>query len=179
VIVPFGQGAARMQLAAALHELQSCNRATERYGLSLSTSDVQALVAGRLETLETTERVEFGGGVAKDLVLGFCSSPYVSQRTFVRTLLEIQDLFYDFKNESLEQIPDDELIETMRSLFDEVAHGDLGRLSEALFEGLSRHVREDVALDDPGSLAPRRFNVADWTDEDYAPAWEGASWLDE
>lgn len=179
MIVPFGQGAAQMQLAAAIHELQSCNQVTERYGLSLSVQDVQTLVAGRLEALETADRVEFGGGIAHSLVLGFCSSPYVSQHTFVQTVLELQDLFYQFKNDSLEQITDDELIETMRSLYDEVAHGDLERLSEALFDGLGRYVREEVALDDAGSLAPRRLNVADWTDEDYAPAWEGASWLDE
>jgi hypothetical protein len=179
LIVPFGQDAAQMQLAAALHELRSCNEVTERYGLSLSMQDVRALATGRLEALKTTERVEFGGGVARELVLAFCSSPYVSQGTFVQTVLELQDLFYDFKNESLEQIPDDELIETMRSLFDDVAHGDLEYLSEALFDGLCRHVRDEVLDEDAASLAARRSNVADWTDERYAPAWEGASWLDE
>lgn len=179
MMVPFGQDAAQMRLAASFHELRSCNLVTERFGLSLSVQDVQALAVGRLEALQTTERVEFGGGVAKELVLGFCSSPFVTQHTFVQTVVELQELFYDFKNESLEQIPDEDLIETMRSLYDNVAQGDIGRLAEALFEGLARHVREEVPLDDAGSLAPRRSNVADWIDEDYAPAWEGASWLDE
>ncbi len=66
MIVPFGQDAAQMQLTATLHELESCNRVTERYGLCLSTRDAQALVTGRLDALETTERVEFGGGVARE-----------------------------------------------------------------------------------------------------------------
>ena len=180
LIVPFSQDAAQIRVAADLHELAACNQVTERYGLSLSTQDAQVLVAGRLESLRAAERVEFGGGVAQDLVLGFCSSPYVSQRTFVQTILELQDLFYGFRNESLEQIPDDELIETMRSLYDNVAHGDLELLAEALFDGLARHVRDEILdEDDEASLATRRSSVADWTDERYAPAWEGASWLDE
>jgi hypothetical protein len=191
VIVPFGQDAAQLQLAAALDELESCNTVIERYSLSLSTQDVQALIAGRLEALETTERVEFGGGVARDLVLAFGGSPYVSQDTFVETVLELQDLFYEVKNESLEQIPDDELIATMRSLFDDPAQGDLGRLSQALLDGLGRHVREEAEADDAANpdpdnaikngytLAAHRYDVSKWVDDEYRPAWEGASWLDE
>jgi hypothetical protein len=179
LIVPFGQDAGQMQLAAAHQELDSCNQVTQRYGLSLSSHDIQTLVTGRLEALRTADRVEFGGGIAKELVLGFCSSPYVSQRTFVQTVLELQELFYQFKNESLEQVPDDELIETMRSLYDDVAHGDMEYVAEALFDGLGRHIREEVLDADVASLAARRSSVADWTDETYAPAWEGASWVDE
>ena len=203
MIVPFGQDPAQMQLAKSLRELESCNRVIERYGLSLTTGDIQALVSGRIESLELSERVEFGGGVVKELVLAFAGSPFVSQESFVPTVLELQELFYEFKNESLEQVPDDDLIAKMRSLFDEVASGDLGYLEEALFEGLARHVREEAVggeavaeyaatveddAADPGAdrasanaatLAQHRFNVSDWVDETYAPGWEGSSWLDE
>lgn len=192
MIVPFGQDAAQIQVAA-LHELESCNRTLERHGLHLSMRDAQALVTGRLEALESSERVEFGVGVAKEIVLAFASSPFVSQVDFVPTVLELQELFYDFKNESLEQIPDDDLIAKMRSLFDDPAQGDLGFLEDALFEGLARHVREEAVgraddAADPDSdraamnvatLAQHHFDVSDWVDETYAPGWEGSSWLDE
>lgn len=179
MIVPFGQGADRLQLAAAVRELESCNSVIRRHGLSLSKADVQALVAGRLEALEVSDRVEFGGGVAKELVLAFSGSPYVSQATFVETVLELQELFYEFKNESLEQIPDDDLIAKMRSLFDDPAQGDLEYLAEALFEGLGRRVREENAAMNALTLAAHRYDVASWVDETYAPGWEGSSWLDE
>ncbi len=195
MLVPFGGDAADLQLRAAARELESCNAAIGRYGLSLSSSDVEALVVGRLEALEVSERIEFGGGVVKQLVLAFAGSPFVSQINFVPTLLELQELFYEFKNESLEQIPDDDLIAKMRSLFDDPAQGDLGYLEEALFEGLARHVREeavetgveydaadplaDRAAANAATLAQHRFNVSDWVDETYAPGWEGSSWLDE
>lgn len=191
-----------MQLAEAVSELESCNREITRYGLSLTTQDIQALVAGRLESLTLSDRVEFGGGVVKQIVLAFAGSPFVSQEDFVPTVLELQELFYAFKNESLEQIPDDDLIVKMRSLFDDFAQGNLGYLEEALFEGLARHVREeavggeavaeyvapeddaadplaDRAAANAATLAQHRFNVSDWVDETYAPGWEGSSWLDE
>jgi hypothetical protein len=179
LIVPFGQDADQGQLARISRELESCNQAIGRHGLSLSAQDVQALVAGRLESLQTTERIEFGGGIVKQLVLAFANSPYVSQHTFAETVLELQDLFYEFKNESLEQVPDDELIAKMRSLFDEVANGDLDYLAEALFEGLGRHIREENAAMNALMLAHHRYDVSRWVDETYVPAWEGASWLDE
>jgi len=191
MIVPFGENAAQMQLRAAARELESCNQVTQRYGITLSPQDIQALVVGRLDALRETERVEFGRGVAKDLVLGFCGSPYVSNDAFVQTVVELQELFYQFKSESLEQITDEELIGTMRSLYDDVAHGDLERLSEALFDGLGCHVREEASDNDAANpdadnavknaytLAAHRYDVSKWVDDEYRPAWEGASWLDE
>jgi hypothetical protein len=206
MIVPFEDDPAQMHLAAAARELESCNQVIGRYGLSLSAQDVQALVVGRTEALAVSDRVEFGGGVAKQLVLGFAGSPFVSQEDFVETVLDLQELFYEFKNESLEQIPDDDLIGKMRTLFDDVAKGDLEYFAEALFDGLARQVREDLALGredtgppsaqvnpfddaaDPAAdnatmhghqLAAHRYDVSKWVDEDYAPGWEGSSWLDE
>ncbi|NTW27794.1 MAG: hypothetical protein HGA39_00285 [Coriobacteriia bacterium] len=192
MLVPFGQDAGRLQIARAVHELESCNTTIECYGLSLSSADIQALVVGRLEALRESERVEFGGGVTKALVLAFAGSPHVSQSTFAQQILELQDLFYEFKNESLEQVPDDELIGKIRSLFDDVAEGDMECLAEALFDGLGRHIREE-ALGEPDTahpeadnaaanaytLAAHRYDVSKWVDDTYAPAWEGASWLDE
>jgi Family of unknown function (DUF6323) len=206
MLVPFGRNADRLQIARAVHELESCNPKIERYGLSLSPTDIQALVVGRVEALAETERVEFGSGVTKELVLAFAGSPHVSQETFAEHILELQDLFYEFKNESLEQVPDDELIAKMRSLFDDVAKGDLEYFAEALFDGLARHIRDEAAagkietgppsaqvdpFDDaaePGEgealanqyrLAAHRYDVSKWVDETYAPPWDGASWLDE
>lgn len=166
MILPLGHDADSLQRAAAAHELESCNPVIGRHGLSLSKADIQALVAGRLEALEVSDRVEFGRGVARELVLAFAGSPYVSQATFVETVLELQELFYEFKNESLEQIPDEDLIGKMRSLFDDPAQGDLEYLAEALFEGLGRRVREEA-------VAPLTLGFHDLTDADKAEASAG------
>ena len=195
MIVPSWQDPVHIQLASAVGELASCNPEIQRYGLSLTTQDIKALVVGRRESLALSNRVEFGGGVVRQIVLAFAGSPHVSQDNFVQTVLDVQELFYDFKNESLDQIPDEDLITKMRSLFDDFAEGDLAYLEEALFEGLGRHVREQVVEPIPGddaadpeqdraaanalTLAYHRFDVSSWVDDTYAPGWADASWLDE
>jgi len=163
MLVPFEQEASQVQLASAAQDLQSCNETIGRNGLSLSVADTRAIVLGRAEALAATDRVEFGGGVAKDLVLAFAGSPHVSQATFVDTVIELQELFYDLKNESLEQLTDDDLIKKMRTLFDEYAGGDVGLLEEALFEGLVRVVRGEI-------VSPPRLGFHDRTDADKIDA---------
>ncbi len=179
MIVPFSGDLGEIRLAAACRALESCNPALKRHGLSLTAADARALVAGRAEALRATGRIEFGVGIVEDLVLAFAGSPYVSQDTFTETVIELQELFYEARNETLEQIPDDDLIARMRSLFDEFAAGDLDLLAEALLDGLGRRVRDEGAAMNAYTLAQHRYNVSDWVDETYAPAWEGASWLDE
>lgn len=205
MLVPFGDNADEKKLAAAARQLESVNKAIGKYGLSLSSEDIRALVVGRVEALEATDRVEFGGGVGKDLVLAFAGSPFLSQSNFVETILDLQELFYEVKNEALEQVTDDELIVKMRTLYDGFAQGDLEYLAEALLEGLGRRVREQTpggeavedyadsfAQDDDAAdpdadraaanaytLAQHRFDVSNWVDDQYEPGWEGSSWLDE
>ena len=166
MLVPFEQEAGPIQLAAAAQELQACNETIDRYGLSLSRTDTQAIVLGRAEALAATDRVEFGGGVARDLVLTFAGSPHVSQATFVDTVIELQELFYELKNEFLEQLTDDDLIKKMRTLFDEYAEGDVDLLDEALFEGLVRVVRDEI-------VSPPRLGFHDRTDADKIDASTG------
>ncbi len=179
MIIPFEHDAGSIQRASAMNELESCNPVLSAHGLRLSAGDIEALVDGRAESLRDAGRVEFGGGVTRDLVLAFAGSPYVSQESFVDTILGLQDLFYDVKNDSIEQVADDELIAKMRSVFDDFASGDLAYLAEALIDGLGRQVREDDAAMNALTLAYHRYDVSRWVDETYSPAWDGASWLDE
>ena len=169
MLVPFEKDADQLQLAAAARQLESCNEVISRHGLSLSAADAQAIVVGRTEALAATDRVEFGGGVARELVLAFAGSPYVSQVTFADTVIELQELFYEFKNESLEQLTDDDVINRMRKLFDEYADGDVDLLEQALFEGLARTVRDEI-------VTPPKLGFHDRTDADKAD--EGAGFDD-
>ena len=190
MIVPFWEDAAQMQLRrrARARVVQSGDRTLR---MSAVAARHPSAGRGRVEALQESERVEFGGGVAKDLVLAFAARAYVSQDTFVETVLELQELFYEFKNESLEQIADDELIATMRSLFDDVPNGDhrapgrgalrRARPSRARSAGAedAADLDADNAAANAHTLAAHRYDVSKWVDDEYAPAWEGASWLDE
>lgn len=153
----------RQQLSATVQELSACNQISARYGLSLSRPQMEALAVHRLDTLKNTGRVEFGGGVLKKLVEAFCDSPYVMQDEYESTLEELQELFYHFKNESAEQISDEELIDVMKTVFNGRAQGSLEYLAGTALEDLCRTARGGQTGDpEPEEGGP---DEEEWDDE--------------
>lgn len=135
------------QKEQAVLELRECNTLTGRFGLTLSEAQIAELVEARFAALGDTGRVEFGGGVLKKLVWAFCDSPYLTQENYQEIVAELQDSFYYFKNESVDRIPDDELIDLMKYYFDHVCHGSLEYLSGTSLEELCRTARSGEALE--------------------------------
>jgi hypothetical protein len=125
----------------AIMELKKCNDFTSKYRLSLSESDIQMLVEQRFETLKLNGRVEFGGGILKKLIFEFCDSAYIWQDNFVSTIQELQEAFYYYKNEALEEFTDDELIALMKRYFEKECQGSLEDLKESKLEELCSRVR--------------------------------------
>lgn len=133
--------AGSIQLRAMLQEIDACNKWTARYGLHLSEEQGADLLARRQSALAENGRVEFGQGILKELAVAFCDCPYVTQDNYLDTLMELQDSFYYFKNESEDQIADDELISQMRRYFDTVCQGSLAYLNGTSLEELCRRTR--------------------------------------
>ena len=77
----------------------------------------------------------------KKLIEAFCDSPYIMQSNYEETLEELQDIFYFFKEEAMEQISDDELIEFMTRDFDGKCQGSIEYLSGTSLEELCRGTR--------------------------------------
>lgn len=109
--------------------LERCNALTERYGLTLTGAQMERLAAGRSRALRAAGRVEFGPGILPKLVLAFRDSPYLEQRCYEETLAELQDLFYQLKNQCGEGLTDDELVTAMKLLHDGPGGGDLDFLA--------------------------------------------------
>lgn len=107
-----------LQTVQAKEELQKCNQISEKFGLSLSEEQMQLVIQNRFEVLKSTGRIEFGKGVVEKLVYEFCDSPYIEQEEYADVLMELQELFYLLKKETLEQLTDDELIGAMGLVFD-------------------------------------------------------------
>ncbi|MEG2677073.1 MAG: DUF6323 family protein, partial [Oscillospiraceae bacterium] len=82
--------------------------------------------------------IEFGEGILKKLVYAFCDSPYITQKNFAETLIDLQDAFYYFKNQSDNSITDDELIDYMELAFNENAQGSTEYLLGTSLEDLCR-----------------------------------------
>ena len=127
----------------AKQELRACNAVSERFGLSLSEGEIEELVKCRAKALKDTGRVEFGGGILPKLIYAFCDSEYVDQDNFAETLAELQDAFYYFKGESLEQYTDDELIDFMVRVFNGRAQGSIEYLMGTSLETMCRYAKGD------------------------------------
>lgn len=125
-----------------LRAIEACNEKTEeRFGLSLSREEAKELAAVRNAALKKYQRVEFGKGILDKLMYMFCDSPYVDQEHYAEILKGLQDIFYRFKNESMDRVTDDELLEFMKEQYDGVCYGDLEYLGSTCLERFSGAVR--------------------------------------
>lgn len=122
-------------------KILSCNEATQEFGLSLTDDEAGQLMECRNETLREQKRVEIGESVLPKLIMVFCDSPYLEQDGYAEALMELQDVFFLFKNESMDEVTDDELLEFMREQFDDVCYGSAEYLSSTCLERFSRAVR--------------------------------------
>lgn len=124
-----------------LAEVQAANGYTEKFGLALTQEQAHALVAKRNDALRMEGRVEFGAGILKKLIYAFCDSNYVSQGEWVEILERLTEIFYLYKNETEDELTDDELIAFMREQYEEVCHGDLDYLEGTCLELFAEAVR--------------------------------------
>ena len=124
-----------------LEKVKEANDYTARYGLSLSEEEAALLLRERKDTLKEQERVEFGEGILPKLIFAFCDSPYIYQDNYVETLGRLQEIFYFYKNESLDEITDDELINFMKAGFDGSCQGSLDHLEDTRLAALARRTR--------------------------------------
>jgi hypothetical protein len=135
------QGNNQVSVKKQLDNLLACNEYTSKFGVQLSEKEALELVEERKENLIRQERIEFGEGVLTKLIFAFCDSPYIYQDNYVDTIQRLQEIFYLYKNESLDEWTDDELITFMKEQFDGKCQGDLDYLEDTSLEAFARKVR--------------------------------------
>ena len=119
------------------------NAYTQQFGLSISEADAKLLVQERANALKEQQRVEFGVGILEKLIFAFCDSAYIGQNNYMDTLVRLQEIFYLYKNESMDQFSDDELLEYMRKAFDDECQGSLDYLEGTCLEKFARWLRQN------------------------------------
>lgn len=130
-----------MSKQTQVKEVLARNHDTEKFGLALSEREAQLLVAERGEVLRKERRVEFGQGILSKIIDTFCDSAYITQDSYCDTLIRLQEIFFLYKNEMLDEITDDELLEFMREQFDGVCCGDLDYLEETCLDLFAQAIR--------------------------------------
>jgi hypothetical protein len=137
-LIPFASGLIQKQ---AVIEVIKCNDFTANYGLVLTPEQALELVETRFHALSENGRIEFGGGVIDKIIRGFCGSPYISRHNYTQTIHELIEIFYYYKNETLDLISDDDLIQYMKTAFDGICQGSLDLLSGRELYRLARNLR--------------------------------------
>jgi len=143
-LIPFTSGFIQKQ---AVSEVIKCNDYTARYGLILTPAQALELVETRSIALSENGRIEFGGGVIDKIIKEFCDSPYISMHNYTQTIHELLEIFYYYKNETLDLISDDDLIKHMKIAFDGICQGSLDLLSGRELDRIARNLRSGYRYD--------------------------------
>jgi hypothetical protein len=108
--------------------LLTANTLSARFGLTLSPDDAAMVAKAKQEAIRESGRVEFAGGVEREIIRAFSPSPYIEQRTYAETLCELFAIFYEFKNELSDDYPDGDLITWMADSYNGRCGGSLDAL---------------------------------------------------
>ena len=128
----------------AFNDISKCNELTTEYGLTLREEDVKEIITTRNVALEKSGRIEFNGQIINKIITTFCDSPYISQNNYSDTINELVEIFYNYKNETLDYISDDELIEIMKEYFDNYCQGSLELLEGKVLYKIADNIRNGV-----------------------------------
>lgn len=126
------------------NDISNCNERTVEYGLTLHEEDVKEIIETRNVALEKSGRIEFNGQIINKIIITFCDSPYISQYNYSDTINELVEIFYNYKNETLDYISDDELIEIMKEYFDNYCQGSLELLEGKVLYKIANNIRDGV-----------------------------------
>lgn len=124
-----------------LGNVMRSNEESERFGLSLSEEDAKLILDERKNSLKEQQRVEFGKGVINKIISVFCDSPYIDRDNYADMLIRLQDIFYLYKNETNDEMTDEELLNVMREQFDKLCFGDLDYLEGTCLADFADAVR--------------------------------------
>lgn len=120
--------------------IKKCNEYTSKYGLTLSDKQISNILERKKDVLKDTGRIELREGIIDKIIKKFCDSPYITKENYETILNELIEIFYRYKNETMDLISDDELIEFMKKSFNGIAQGDL----EYLYGTIMYQMRENL-----------------------------------
>jgi hypothetical protein len=160
-----------------LGRVLDCNKKTEQFGLTLSQEEAKLLMKVRKDTLIETQRVEFEEGILPKVIYAFCDSQYIEQKNYVQILSELQEIFYLYKNESENELTDDELLAFMKTQYEEICFGDLEYLSTTCLERFARAIRSGYQSTMQNRLRDE-YTLRD-TENEYNSLSEETRWEDE
>ena len=164
---------AKQALAAQVLET---NQYTQKYGLVLKEEEAALLAEVRADVLREEKRVEFGQSILPKIIYAFCDSSYIYQDNYCESMARLQEIFFQYKNEMMDEITDDELLEFMKEQFENVCFGDLDYLESTCLNIFAQAIRAGYSgfTETQGRNEWAQFDIVErWSRELYLQALGG------
>jgi hypothetical protein len=131
-----------------INELLRVNEESQKYGLTLTAAEVKEIIEARNQVLQSYGRVELEMEVTRKLMRHFCASSFINQEDYLATIKDLQEIFYYLKNETEDEIGDDELIAIIKDFFNNSCGGSIELLKERELEAYVRNCRRKNQITD-------------------------------
>jgi hypothetical protein len=134
-----------LQKQNEIFEIIKTNEETMEYGLRLSEEQALDIVETRNYVLKSYGRIELGSDLINKIIKAFCTSQYINQADYALIINELVETFYYIKNETLDLVDDDELIDLMKDYFNNSCVGSIDLLQGRELEHFARSIRYDFS----------------------------------
>lgn len=124
------------------NEIYAYNETSKQFGVALTKEEILEVCLYENEVLKENKRFSFDGGIIKKIMESFCDSAYLYQDNYKEMICELVRIFYLYKNESMDFLPDGELIEFMKNAFETTCQGDLDYLEGTVLDAYVRSYKE-------------------------------------
>lgn len=114
-------------------KLMKLNDESINYGLVLSPKDINDIIKHTNETLIKIGRIETSTEALEKIIEIVYSSPYTDKDNYVENINDMQEIFYYFKNQVLDLLSDDKVIEILERTYDE-KRGEILQIQGAIDE---------------------------------------------
>lgn len=127
-------------------EIEKCNKFTKKMGLVLTPNEALKLAEANALALKSNGRIQFGDSTVREIIKEFYTSPYITKDNYLETINYLVEIFYFYKNETLDLIGDEDLIKYMKNSFDGVCQGSLDFLAGNELNILAISLRSGIEM---------------------------------
>lgn len=131
----------QLQTKNQLAKVMETNQYTEKFGLALTPEEASLILEKRNSVLREQQRVEFGESILPKIIFEFCDSDYIDRKNYAETISRLQEIFYLYKNETEDEITDEELLHVMKEQFEKLCFGDLDYLENTCLAEFAAAIR--------------------------------------
>ena len=122
------------------NSLLKANSYISKYNLSITQAQAVSISEARSRALKDAGRIELSPDIPAKILHAICDSPYLTNDNIEDVLSSLTEAFYYYKNETLDIISDDEMIEFIGKNFSGKCQGSVEMLCSDCLEELRRRV---------------------------------------